>query len=128
MAHIFLSHRGADEKLAKALALELENDRHRIWLDTWNLRVGNSIIEWMNESLVSAKYVVVCYSSDDVLAPWMSREWMSALTRQLNGEEIRLLPVRLSGGQPPAILADIKYADLVADWHHGLDELLKALK
>jgi len=62
-----------------------------------------------------------------VLAPWMSREWMAALAMQLNGHSIRLLPVRLTGGQPPALLADIRYADLVTDWDTGLAELLRAL-
>ena len=46
----------------------------------------------------------------------MSREWMSALARQIEGAQVRLLPVRLTGGSPPPILADLKYADLVTDW------------
>ena len=63
-----------------------------------------------------------------VLAPWMSREWMSALARQLDGHAVKLLPVRLSGGEPPAILADIKYADLVKDWDGGVRALLRAIR
>jgi hypothetical protein len=43
----------------------------------------------------------------------MGREWMSALAGQPNGKGIELLPVRLTGGGAPAILEDIKYADLV---------------
>jgi hypothetical protein len=57
----------------------------------------------------------------------MSREWMSVLARQLAGAQVRLLPVRLTGGSPPAILADIKYADLAAGWSKGLAELCAAI-
>ena len=57
----------------------------------------------------------------------MSREWMATLAHQLNGYEVKVLPVRLSGGKPPAIVADIKYADLVKDWDNGVIELLKAM-
>jgi hypothetical protein len=57
----------------------------------------------------------------------MSREWMSALAQQLEGYGLRLLPIRLSGGKPPAIIADIKYADLVKDWDRGMEELLMAM-
>jgi hypothetical protein len=53
---------------------------------------------------------------------------MSALARQLEGHNVRILPVRLTGGGPPAILADIKYADLVRDWDKGVAELLAATR
>jgi hypothetical protein len=81
----------------------------------------------MNAGLEGASYLVLCYSATGVLAPWMSREWMSALAMQLNGRDIRLLPARLTGGQPPALLADIRYADLVSDWATGLADLLRAI-
>jgi hypothetical protein len=57
----------------------------------------------------------------------MNREWMSVLARQLEGAGVKVLPVRLTGGEPPAILADVKYADLVRDWQRGLDQLCAAL-
>jgi hypothetical protein len=58
----------------------------------------------------------------------MGREWMSALARQLNGRGVKVLPVRLTGGESPAILEDIKHADLVADWSSGVAELLAAIR
>jgi hypothetical protein len=57
----------------------------------------------------------------------MSREWMAALALQLNGYEVKVLPIRLSGGEPPAIMTDIKYADLVKDWDNGVAELLRTI-
>ena len=53
---------------------------------------------------------------------------MSSLARQLNGYGIKILPVRLSGGEPPPILADIKFADLTKNWQVGIDELLRAMR
>jgi hypothetical protein len=91
----------------------------RVWLDEWEIVVGDSIIERMQEGLDSARFLILCYSDAGVLAPWMSREWMSALARQLEGHAVKILPVRLSGGSPPALLADIRYADLVRDWERG---------
>ena len=58
----------------------------------------------------------------------MDREWMSALARQLDGANVRILPARLPGGAPPAVLADIKYADLAEDWHDGVTALCHALR
>jgi hypothetical protein len=90
--------------------------------------LGDSIVERINEGLEGSTYVVVCYSSSGVTAPWMSREWMSVLARQLNGNGVKLLPVILTGGNPPAILADMKYADLVKDWQQGVAQLLYTIR
>lgn len=127
MADIFLSHRTVDAKAAERLAGELRARGHRVWLDVWEIRLGDSVIEKMNEGLMDCSYVVLCYSGMGSTSPWMSREWMSALARQLGGAGVTVLPVRLTGGSPPAILADIKYADLTADWDGGVRALCAAL-
>ena len=113
MAAIFISHRGRDQAEAPRLASELSVAGHDVRLDVWDLHVGDSVVEWMNSGLKGSRYLVLCYSSAGTLAPWIDREWMSSLARQLNGEDVRVLPARLTGDDAPAILADIKYADLV---------------
>jgi hypothetical protein len=128
MAKVFLSHRGADAPTAERLASDLRNLGHDVWLDVWKIGVGDSIVERIDEGLTGSSYVVLCYSDAGVSAPWMSREWMSTLAQQLNGVAIRLLPARLTGGRPPAILADIKYVDLVKDWSSGVDALDAAMR
>ncbi len=128
MANVFISHRGSDALQAEQLAAEIRNAGHKVWLDAWEITLGDSIVQRMNEGLEGTTYVVVCYSSSGITAPWMSREWMSALARQLNGHGVKLLPALLTGGGPPAILADVKYADLVNDWRLGVSQLLQAIR
>lgn len=128
MAHVFISHRGSDTTEAERLATEIRAAGHTVRLDEWELGIGDSVVAWMDDAMADARYVVVCYSDQGVTVPWMGREWMSALARQLNGHGVRLLPVRLTGGAPPALLADIKYADLVKDWPAGVAQLLKAIR
>lgn len=127
MATVFISHRGSDLPLATRLAKAIKAAGHEVWLDEWQLAIGDSIVARIDAALSGTTYVVVCYSAAGVMAPWMSREWMSSLAQQLNGARIKLLPVRLSGGTPPAILADVKYADLVADWTSGVKQLLHSI-
>jgi len=128
MANVFVSHRGTDSPQAEQLAQELRSAGNDVWIDTWKINLGDSIIAQINEGLTGATYVIVCYSSSGIEAPWMSSEWMSTLARQLNGQGVKLLPIVLTGGGPPAILADIKYADLTKDWKSGVAELLGAIK
>jgi hypothetical protein len=128
MGNVFISHRGNDSKEAEQLAHQIQSAGHNVWLDVWEIDLGDSIIERMNQGLEGANYLILCYSSSGVTAPWISREWLSTLARQLVGSGVKILPVRLTGGNPPAILADIKYADLVKDWSKGLSEILHSIK
>jgi hypothetical protein len=128
MANLFISHRGADADAAERLAAELRAKGHQVWLDRWEIQTGDSIVGKIDEGLAGATYLVLCYSDQGISAPWMGREWMSALARQLNSRGVKLLPLRLTGGEPPAILEDIRYADLVTDWDTGVAELLAAIR
>jgi TIR domain len=128
MATVFISHRIADADLAERLGGEIESAGHRVRLDSREIAIGDSVVEWMNAGLGDAEYVVLGYSVHGVESPWIMREWMSALARQLEGAGVRILPVVLSGGDAPALLADVKAADLTADWAGGVAALLKAIR
>ncbi|MGK4567568.1 toll/interleukin-1 receptor domain-containing protein [Flavobacterium sp. 3HN19-14] len=128
MASIFMSHRIKDNDEAENLANHLRNEGHNVWLDIWEINIGDSILKKMNEGLQSANYLILCYSDEGVESEYISREWYAALHMQLQGKSIKILPVRLTGGTAPAILQDIKYADLAKDYDIGLSQLLKAIK
>lgn len=128
MANVFISHRGGDAPVAERLAEQIRSAGHQVWFDEWEVNIGDSIVGRMNEGLGGSAYLVLCYSSEGVMAPWIGREWMSALARQMDGHDVKILPALLTGGSPPAILADIKYADLVADWERGVKQLLRAIR
>jgi len=127
MAQVFVSHRKVDSILAERLAQEIEQAGHSVWFDEWTIGIGDSIVARVDEGLGGIGYLILCYSASG-MSDWVNREWMSALARQLSGHGVKILPVLLSGGKPPAILADIKYADLVADWKTGVQELLRAIR
>ena len=127
MANIFISYRGPDAALAEHLAQALIHAGHTVWFAEWEIKIGDSIVKRIAEGLEKSAYLVLCYSSS-ILSEWVDREWQSTLARQLNGNGVKIIPVLLSGGQPPAILADIKYADLVKDWDKGVEALLRAIK
>ncbi|PYQ25424.1 MAG: toll/interleukin-1 receptor domain-containing protein [Acidobacteria bacterium] len=127
MPSVFISHRSTDADLAEKLAADLKRAGHLVWLDTWEVTVGDDLVERINEGLERSTYLVTCYSSAG-MAPWMNKEWMSTLARQMNGAGVKILPARLSGKEAPAILSGTKYADLITDWDQGVADLLKAIK
>ncbi len=127
MSNIFLSHSKVDVTHAERLGLALRAAHHNVWFDEWEIGVGDSIVERINEGLLGAPYLILCYSSAG-LSPWVDREWMSTLARQMSTRGVKILPALLTGGIPPAILADIKFADLVQDWDKGVADLLRSIR
>jgi hypothetical protein len=128
MSEVFISHRSADSAAAERLARDLQRAGHHVWLDEWAIDIGDSIVKRIEEGLQGSAYLILCYSDAGVMAPWISREWMSTLARQLEGQEVRILPVMLTGKVVPAILSDIRTADLRTDWDKGLDLVLRSIK
>lgn len=126
MAAVFVSHRSCDASAAIRLAEAIRGAGHSVWIDEWNLTIGSSVIGGMNAGLTAADYVVVCYSEQGIESPWMAREWMSTLARQLEGHPVKILPAVLSGSGA-AILADLKHADLAGNWDRGIRDLLAAM-
>lgn len=127
MARVFISHRGSDTSEAEKLAFALKVLGHVVRFDAWELVTGDSILGWMDEATGSAGFLALCYSTVGVDAPWISREWLSALGRQLEGHPITVLPVRLTGTDGPAIIADLKAADWMADPAQAVSDLHDAI-
>lgn len=127
MANVFISHRKVDVPDAKRLAEAVSAAGHVVWFDEWEIGIGDSVVERIDTGLEGTSYLVLCYSAAGVMSPWVTREWMSTLHRQLEGCDVRILPVKFSGSAP-AILADIRYADLSQDWDQGFEQLLKAIR
>lgn len=126
MAEVFVSHRGTDSATAARLKAALEKRGHHVWLDLDAIRAGDSIIERMEHGIAHADAIVVLYSSAPGAGSWFDREWQSTLARILSGDRIRLVPARMPGSSPPALLADIKYADL-ASWEEGIEAIDKGI-
>lgn len=62
MAKIFLSHSSSDKPFVHKLAEDLRARDHAIWLDEWEIRVGECIPTRIEEGLQESKFVT-SYSS-----------------------------------------------------------------
>jgi hypothetical protein len=119
VAAVFISYRTPDRAEAVALKADLEKHGHVVWIDSEQIKIGDSIADGLD-------YLVLCYSSAGRSA-YTDAEWTSTLHRQLSGHPVKILPARLTGGEPPAILAGTRYADLVKDWPQGVTDLCAAM-
>jgi len=56
MANVFVSHRRTDAKEAKELATEIRARGHQVWLDDWEIGIGDSIVERIQDGLEGAHF------------------------------------------------------------------------
>lgn len=125
--HLFICHASEDKPVAHALARFLHRRGAQVWFDQWEIRVGDSIVQKINDALSSISHLAVLLSRDSINKPWVTKEFSSTLMRQLADNTVTILPVRLDDSPVPAILADVRYADCRVSLEHGFAELEQAL-
>jgi predicted nucleotide-binding protein len=123
-AHVFICHASEDKAAARSLASAMTRLGAEVWFDEWEIRVGESIVQKINDALGMVSHLIVLLSQNSIDKPWVQKEMSAALMRQLSREGIFVLPLRLDDCPIPPILADIKYAD----GRNGMDRALAELE
>lgn len=126
-ATVFICHASEDKPVAKRLARQIKNLGADVWLDEWEIKVGDSIVEKINGGIGEATHLCLLMSVHSANRPWVAREMSAALMRQLADKSVSILPVRIDATPLPALLADIRYADLRHPPRKYLKELREAL-
>lgn len=127
MPRVFLSHSAEDRAFVERLAADLSQLDIGVWLDKWEIRVGDSIVEKVSTALRENDFLAVVLSPSSVRSRWVRRELNVALMAQLSRQSIMVLPLLLRRCRIPEIIADIKYADFTGEYDSGLADLLRRL-
>jgi TIR domain len=126
--HVFLAHSSKDKPFVRDLADQLKGAKISVWLDEWEIRVGDSIVEKINQGLKASDFLVVVVSKASVSSSWVARELNSSLMRQLGDRSITILPVLKELCEVPALLSDIYYADCSVSFDKGVTDLVNSIK
>lgn len=107
--HLFLSHNHRDKDVATPLAAQLRLVGVDVWLDDWKISPGDSIVGKVGEALGMVDTVLLLWSENAASSRWVNTEMEAALTRQLSGGSLRIIPVRLDDTELPQLLRPLKY-------------------
>lgn len=124
---VFLCHASADKPFVRKVYNDLGNAGHKVWLDEFEIKVGDSIVNKINQATNKADALILFVSDAATKSEWVSREWNSALARSLSSSKIKVLPALIEDAELPALLADVKYADFRSSYNVGLEALLVSL-
>jgi HEAT repeat protein len=121
---LFLSYSSADRSFAQRLATDLTAYGLRVWWDHWEMRVGDSLTEKIQDGISRSSWLAILLSPDSVNAPWVKRELSAALAEEIEGSHVIVLPLLIAECNLPPFLKDRKYADFRDSYESGLGALL----
>lgn len=124
---VFISHASEDKTFVERLAHDLIVRGVQVWYAEWEIKVGESIVQKVNEGIDSSGSLLVVLSEASTRSAWVSRELSAALMLELERKNVFVLPVRLDDAPVPTLLKDKLYADFRKAYDAGLDRLLGSL-
>jgi hypothetical protein len=124
---IFISYSHADKSFVDKLALNLVNHEAHVWVDTWELNVGDSILNRVQEAIQSSSALLIVLSKASVASEWCKKELNAGLMRELDEKKVIVLPVLVEDCEIPAFLREKLYADFRKDFKGGLKALVETV-
>jgi hypothetical protein len=101
MVGVFLSHSSNDKPFARRLGNDLRQYGARVWIDEAEINIGDSLIEKISEGISKTDYLLVLLSKYSSISEWVKREVNIALTQEINGKKISVLPCLLEDCELP---------------------------
>ncbi len=112
---IFISYSRQDVKFVDRLVKNLVAARHSVWMDRWELAVGDSLTERIQEALTGSNAILVILSKRSVASEWCKRELTAGLIRELEEKKTLVMPCVIDDCEIPLFLRDKLYADFRSD-------------
>lgn len=129
MSSVFLSHNSKDKPWVRVLAERLMADDVVVWLDEAEINIGDSLIEKIAEGIKEMKFVAAIISKNSVESSWVQKEISIAMSKEIAGRRVTVLPLVIDDCELPASLSDKLYADFKNpnDFDVSYAKLLRAI-
>jgi hypothetical protein len=127
VARVLVSHSSKDKSFVRKLVEALEKHLLNVRIDEHEIKVGDSIVGKISETLKDVDYLVIVLSQASISCRWVEQELNVVLTNQISGKGV-VLPVLLENCELPMLLRDRLYADFRVDFDVGLRALLAAFE
>lgn len=124
---IFISYSHADREFVEKMAAHLVKHKTNVWVDTWELNVGDSILDRIQEAIQGSSALLIVLSQASTQSEWCRKELSAGLIRELDEKRIIVLPVLIEDCDIPVFLRDKMYADMRHDFDSGLKSILDAV-
>ena len=124
---IFISYSHENKEFVDKLAMQLVHRNVNVWVDRWELNIGDSVIEKVQEAVDGASALLVILSSASVESEWCKQELSAGLLRELEEKRVVVMPVLLEDCDIPIFARGKLYADFRSDFDIGLTTIIEGI-
>lgn len=112
MIKVFICHAGPDVALANRLRDDLKNFGHHVIVDTDELTVGRNIVEFMDDSIETADYILIIVSPATRNARFQKAEKSASIMMDIINDQNRCAFIRIKGAKLRPIESTKRYINL----------------
>lgn len=124
---IFISYSHENKGFVDSLAMQLVQRNINVWLDRWELSIGDSIIEKVQSAADGASALLVIMSQASIASEWCKKELNSGLLRELEEKRVVVMPVLLEDCEIPLFARGKLYADFRSSFDDGLKTVVEGI-
>jgi hypothetical protein len=121
---IFVSHSSRDKAAALELARTLNFCAVDVWLDDWELEVGQSLTDEIAKAMDESRFIAILITENYNKTVWTKTEYKKALAREQREGRTVMLPLIVGQAEVPDFLEDKIYIDLRQDFFSGITNLV----
>lgn len=124
---VFISHSPRDKHFVIKLAEDLMGNGLNVWLDEWNIGLGDSIAESINKAIEESRFIFLVMSPDYFESVWTTQEWGMAMYDEMTEDSIKTIPIYYRDCNIPPILQTKLWADFrhVESYNESFNKLLR---
>lgn len=129
MKKVFISYNHQDKTKANWLAKYFEKNGISCWIDEIDLKIGTSLINEISIAIEKTEYLVPLLSPNSVSSNWVEKELSIAMTKEINGKKIGVIPALIEDCNIPFYLSDKIYANLTNEktFNNELQKLFSSI-
>lgn len=121
---IFISHSSRDKAAALHLATTLNFCAIDVWLDDWELEVGQSLADGIAKAMDESRFIAILITENYNKTVWTKTEYKKALAREQKEQRTVMLPLIVGEAEIPDFLEDKIYIDLRKEYLCGIVKLV----
>lgn len=124
---VFISYSHDNKDFVDLLATQLVLNKANVWVDRWELKVGDSLLQNIEKAITESSALLIILSKASIASEWCRKELTAGLTRELSEKKVLVLPVLIEDCEIPLFLRDKMYADFRKSYDSGLKDVLEAV-
>lgn len=127
---LFISYTHSDKEFVQRLVSDLEKLQVPVWIDEKEHKLGDSLIERIQEGIDTMDYLAIVLSPESVSSKWVNKELDIAMNQEIEGKRVKVLPLLYRKCEIPSFLKDKIYANFTTEdnYYNGLGKIITRIK